>query len=56
MRAQSAVGYVRSKRVTNPEVLAAPSKLYRVLDRYTYNDPRPNLDQIRYDQAEILYI
>ena len=48
MRAQSAVGYVRPKRVTNPEGLAAPSKLYRVLARYVYSDTRPNLDKFRY--------
>ena len=56
MRAQSAVRYVRSKRLTKPDGLAASSKLYRVLDRYTDADTRPNLEEIRYDLAEIFII
>ena len=47
MRAQSAVCYVRPKRVTKPDGLAASSKLYRPLDRYIDADPRPNLEKIR---------
>ena len=56
MRAQSAVCYVRPKRVTKPDGLAASSKLYRALDRYIESDIRPNLEKIRYDPAEILII
>ena len=47
MRAQSAVRYVRSKRVTKPDGLAASSKLYRALARYIDADNRPNLEEIR---------
>ena len=47
MRAQSAVRYVLSTRVTKPEGLAASSKLYRALDRYIDADTRPNLEEIR---------
>ena len=47
MRAQSTVRYVRSKRVTKPDGLAASSKLYRALARYIDDDTRPNLDEIR---------
>ena len=47
MRAQSAVRYVRAKRVTKQEGLAASSKLYRALDRYIDSDTRPNLEKIR---------
>ena len=46
MRAQSAVRYVRSKRVTNPDGLAASSKLYCALDRYINSDTRPNFEKI----------
>ena len=56
MRAQSAVRYVRAKRVTKQDGLAASSKLYRALDRYIDSDIRPNLEKIRYDPAEILII
>ena len=47
MRAQSAVRYVRSKRVTKPDGLAASSKLYRAIERYIDADTRPNLEEIR---------
>ena len=47
MRAQSAVRYVRSKRVTNPYGLDASSKLYRALDRYINSDTHPNFEKIR---------
>ena len=53
MRAQSAVRYVRAKRVTKQDGLVASSKLYRALDRYIDSDTRPNLEKIRYDPAEI---
>jgi len=53
MRAQSAVCYVRSKRFTKPDGIAASSKLYRALAHYTYAGTRPNLERIRYDQPEI---
>ena len=56
MRAQSAVRYVRSKRFTKPDGLAASSKLYRALVRYMDTDTRPNLEKIRYDHAEKLII
>ena len=56
MRAQSAVRYVRSKRLTKPDGLAASSKLYRALVRYIDADTHPNLEKIRYDHAEILII
>ena len=47
MRAQSAVRYVRSKRLTKPDGLAASSALYRALVRYIDADTRPNLEEIR---------
>ena len=47
LRAQSAVRYVRLKRVTKPDGLTASSKLYRALDRYIDADTRPNLEKIR---------
>ena len=56
MRAQSAVRYVRSKRLTKPDGLAASSALYRALVRYIDADTRPNLEDIRYDLAEKLII
>ena len=47
-RAQSAVGYVRPKRVTKPDGLAALSKLYRALARYIDNVTSPNLEKFRH--------
>ena len=55
-RAQSAVRYVRLKRVTKPDGPAASSKLHLPLDRYIDDDTRPSLDDNRYDLAEILII
>lgn len=56
MRAQSAVRYVRSKRFTKSEGLAASFRLYRALVRHIDADTRPNLEEIRYDHAELLII
>ena len=47
MRAQSAVGYVRSKSVTPPDVIAASHKLNRALDRHVHDDTHPDFVKFR---------
>ena len=52
MRAQSAVGYVRSKRMVKPSGLDTSPKLYRALARYAYNVTSPNLEKFRHGLDE----
>lgn len=53
MHAQGAVCYVLPKRATKPGGVAASPAIYHALDRYIDNDTRPNLDEFRYDIAEL---
>ena len=53
MRAENDVRYVRSMRHVTPYRLDTSRYWYRALARYAYNDTRPNLDEIRYDLAEL---
>ena len=53
MRAGNDVRYVRSMRHVTPDRLDTSRDWYRALVRYAEGDTRPNLDEIRYDLAEL---